>query len=57
MACAAKEALSYKGQGNVLIAWEHVRLPTVAADIGAEDVPKYPGEYAHPAKLDGLMVN
>lgn len=49
MACAAKQALKYNGPGNVLIAWEHVRLPTVAKDIGAQNAPKYPGEYIHSA--------
>lgn len=43
MQCAADEAFRFKGPGNLLIAWEHVRLPTVAKDIGATNAPKYPG--------------
>ncbi|CEJ92373.1 hypothetical protein VHEMI08027 [[Torrubiella] hemipterigena] len=44
MKCAAKQALAYKGPGNVLVAWEHVRLRKVSEYIGADDVPKYPDD-------------
>lgn len=45
MECAAQQALAYQGPGNVLVAWEHVRLPKVSEFIGADNVPTYPGEY------------
>lgn len=43
--CAGKAALKYTGPGNVLIAWEHVYLPKVAAAIGAKDAPSYPSKF------------
>ncbi|OAA56879.1 hypothetical protein ISF_07395 [Cordyceps fumosorosea ARSEF 2679] len=39
--CAAKEARAYDGPGNILIAWEHVKLRKVSEALGA-DAPKYP---------------
>ncbi|OAP56125.1 hypothetical protein AYL99_09304 [Fonsecaea erecta] len=34
----------YIGKGNVLICWEHETLEKVAAAIGVQDVPDYPGK-------------
>ncbi|EXU97350.1 hypothetical protein X797_009632 [Metarhizium robertsii] len=42
--CAGRKALNYRGPGNVLIAWEHERLPNVSRAIGGHNVKKYPGE-------------
>ncbi|CEJ92063.1 hypothetical protein VHEMI07741 [[Torrubiella] hemipterigena] len=44
--CAGKRAREYTGPGNVLIAWEHVYLPKVAAAIGgAKNVPENPSSH------------
>ena len=32
----------YKGQGNVLVCWEHRRLTNIAAALGVHDPPRYP---------------
>lgn len=59
MKCAAKEALAYDGPGNVLVAWEHVRLRKVSEYIGADKVPKYPGEMSPilSAEITVLKIN
>ncbi|XWX01629.1 hypothetical protein V2A60_009657 [Cordyceps javanica] len=60
MECAAREAKAYRGPGNILIAWEHVRLRLVSDDLGA-DAPKYPDShfdliYNQPYPYDSVTV-
>jgi len=35
---------AYNGDGNILVCWEHGQLEKVAAGLGVQDVPDYPGK-------------
>ena len=38
-----KEAIeNYKGNGNILICWEHRRMTHLAEELGHDDAPSYP---------------
>ena len=38
----AAKIQNYKGEGNVLVCWEHKRLTDIAAALGVHSPPRYP---------------
>ena len=41
--CVAKFVKNYKGDGNILICWEHSALHDIAKALGVKNAPDYPG--------------
>ncbi|KAJ3484272.1 hypothetical protein NLG97_g7098 [Lecanicillium saksenae] len=42
--CVKKAVKDYKGDGNILICWEHKALHDLAKELGAKNAPDYPGD-------------
>ncbi|CAI6097432.1 unnamed protein product [Clonostachys chloroleuca] len=42
--CVAKAIKKYKGDGNILISWEHKKLTDVIKALGVDDAEKYPSD-------------
>ncbi|KAJ2966425.1 hypothetical protein NUW58_g10666 [Xylaria curta] len=42
--CVQKAVDKFKGNGNILICWEHDQLNNLAEELGAKDVANYPDE-------------
>ncbi|CAG9997047.1 unnamed protein product [Clonostachys byssicola] len=42
--CVAKAVKEYKGDGNVLICWEHHRLTNITEALGVKDTEEYPSD-------------
>ncbi|KAJ5092665.1 hypothetical protein NUU61_007535 [Penicillium alfredii] len=40
--CVQKVVKKYKGNGNILICWEHDALTDIVKKLGAKDAPSYP---------------
>ncbi|KAJ6781805.1 hypothetical protein PWT90_06437 [Aphanocladium album] len=42
--CVKKAVKNYKGNGNILICWEHKALRDLAEELGADNAEDYPGD-------------
>ncbi|KAJ5266548.1 hypothetical protein N7478_009356 [Penicillium angulare] len=42
--CVKKRIKKYKGEGNILICWEHHRMTDLVEALGNEDAPEYPDD-------------
>ncbi|KAF1729550.1 hypothetical protein CRV24_010087 [Beauveria bassiana] len=43
--CVKKAVQNYKGDGNILICWEHKALTDLAEKLGADNVEDYPSDH------------
>lgn len=42
--CVKKAVENYKGDGNILICWQHEALTDIVKKLGADDAPEYPSD-------------
>ncbi|PIG83073.1 phosphoglycerate mutase family protein [Aspergillus arachidicola] len=42
--CVKKAVEEYKGDGNILICWQHEALTDIVKKLGAKDAPEYPSD-------------
>ncbi|KAE8143570.1 hypothetical protein BDV38DRAFT_231666 [Aspergillus pseudotamarii] len=42
--CVKKAIENYKGDGNILICWQHEALTDIVKKLGADDAPEYPSD-------------
>ena len=42
--CVKKTIREYKGDGNILICWEHHRMTHLVEELGNDDAPDYPDD-------------
>ena len=42
--CVKKAVKNYKGDGNILICWEHNALTDIAKKLGDDNAPTYPDD-------------
>ncbi|GMG08848.1 unnamed protein product [Aspergillus oryzae] len=42
--CVKKAVEKYKGDGNILICWQHEALTDIVKKLGAKDAPEYPND-------------
>ncbi|KAJ4150697.1 hypothetical protein LMH87_011434 [Akanthomyces muscarius] len=43
--CVKKAVKNYRGDGNILICWEHKALRDLAEELGADNVDDYPSDH------------
>ncbi|OAR00280.1 hypothetical protein LLEC1_06102 [Akanthomyces lecanii] len=43
--CVKKAVKNYRGNGNILICWEHKALKDLAEELGADNVDDYPSDH------------
>lgn len=61
--CVKKAVEKYKGDGNILICWQHEALTDIVKKLGAKDAPEYPSDrygspfpYPFPSRIESTTI-